>query len=95
MTGRLTEMASRHRAIGDVRGRGAMVAVELVRPGTREPDAATTAAVAKACHAEGVVVLTCGTFGNVLRLLPPLVMPEPLLEEALTVLDTALAVTAS
>jgi 4-aminobutyrate aminotransferase/(S)-3-amino-2-methylpropionate transaminase len=95
MTGRLTEMASRHRAIGDVRGRGAMVALELVRPGTREPDAATTAAVAKACHAEGVVVLTCGTFGNVLRLLPPLVMPEPLLEEGLTVLDTALTVTSS
>jgi 4-aminobutyrate aminotransferase/(S)-3-amino-2-methylpropionate transaminase len=95
MTARLTDMAGRHDAIGDVRGRGAMVAVELVRPGTQEPDAAATAAVAKACHAEGVVVLTCGTFGNVLRLLPPLVMPEPLLEEGLTVLDTALAVTAS
>jgi 4-aminobutyrate aminotransferase/(S)-3-amino-2-methylpropionate transaminase len=95
MTARLTELASRHPAIGEVRGRGAMVAVELVRPGTREPDAATTAAVAKACHAEGVVVLTCGTYGNVLRLLPPLVMPEPLLDEGLTVLDTALAVTAS
>jgi len=95
MSARLTDMARRHEAIGDVRGRGAMVAVELVRPGTKEPDAAATAAVAKACHAEGVVVLTCGTYGNVLRLLPPLVMPEPLLEEGLTVLDTALAVTAS
>ena len=91
MTARLTEMAGRYDSIGDVRGRGAMVAVELVEPGTRRPDAAATSAVAKACHAEGVVVLTCGTDGNVLRLLPPLVMPEPLLEEGLSVLDKAFA----
>jgi 4-aminobutyrate aminotransferase/(S)-3-amino-2-methylpropionate transaminase len=94
MTGALTQMAGRHDVIGDVRGRGAMVAVELVRPGTREPDAARTTAVAKACHAEGVVVLTCGTYGNVLRLLPPLVMPEALLAEGLGVLDAAFAATA-
>jgi len=95
MTARLTDMAARHEVIGDVRGRGAMVAVELVRPGTREPDPARTAAVAKACHAAGVVVLTCGTDGNVLRLLPPLVMPDHLLDEALDVLDEAFAVTSS
>jgi 4-aminobutyrate aminotransferase/(S)-3-amino-2-methylpropionate transaminase len=95
MTGALTDMAGRHDVIGDVRGRGAMVAVELVRPGTREPDPARTAAVAKACHAEGVVVLTCGTFGNVIRLLPPLVMPEALLAEGLDVLDKAFSDTAS
>jgi len=80
--------------IGEVRGRGAMVAIELVRPGTRDPDAAVAATVAKACHAEGVVVLTCGTYGNVLRFLPPLVMPEHLLEEGLSVLDKALAASA-
>ena len=91
MLQQLGEMAGRYDAIGDVRGRGAMVAVELVRPGTHEPDAAATAAVAKACHADGVVVLTCGTNGNVLRLLPPLVMPQALLEEGLTVLDKAFA----
>src|SRR5664280_2891851 len=73
--------------VGDVRGRGAMVAVELVRPGTTTPDPESTAAVAKACHAEGLVVLTCGTYGNVLRFLPPLVMPEHLLEEGLTILE--------
>ncbi|HEY5183812.1 MAG TPA: 4-aminobutyrate--2-oxoglutarate transaminase [Actinomycetes bacterium] len=87
----LTDMQSRYPVIGDVRGRGAMVAVELVKPGTKDPDPAATAAVAKACHAEGVLVLTAGTYGNVLRFLPPLVMPEQLLEEALGVLDKAFA----
>jgi 4-aminobutyrate aminotransferase/(S)-3-amino-2-methylpropionate transaminase len=76
--------------IGDIRGRGAMVAIELVRPGTTEPDAATAAAVSAACHRAGVVTLTCGTYGNVLRLLPPLVMPEALLNEGFDVLATAL-----
>jgi 4-aminobutyrate aminotransferase/(S)-3-amino-2-methylpropionate transaminase len=76
-------------AIGEVRGRGAMVAVEVVRPGGTEPDAAKAAAVSAACHRAGVVTLTCGTHGNVLRLLPPLVMPEPLLSEALDVLAEA------
>jgi 4-aminobutyrate aminotransferase/(S)-3-amino-2-methylpropionate transaminase len=91
MTERLTEMAGRYDVIGEVRGRGAMVAVELLRAGSHEPDAAVAAAVARACHAEGLVVLTCGTYGNVLRLLPPLVMPDHLLDEGLTVLDKAFA----
>ena len=71
-------------SIGDVRGRGAMLAVELVRPGDREPDAARRRRVAAACHAEGVVVLTCGTYGNVLRFLPPLVIGEDLLRTGWT-----------
>ena len=91
MRARLTTMAQRYPGIGDVRGRGAMIAVELVKPGTLEPDPATTVAVAKACHAEGVVVLTAGTYGNVLRLLPPLVIPDHLLDEGLTVLEKAFA----
>jgi len=91
MTARLVELSSTYDVIGDVRGRGAMVAVELTRPGTLEPDAGATAAVAKACHADGLVVLTCGTYGNVLRLLPPLVMPEHLLDEGLGVLEKAFA----
>ncbi len=91
MLPRLRELQARFPVIGDVRGRGAMVAVELVRPGTTEPDPASTVAVAQACHAEGVVVLTCGTYGNVLRFLPPLVMPEHLLDEGLTVLEKAFA----
>jgi 4-aminobutyrate aminotransferase/(S)-3-amino-2-methylpropionate transaminase len=94
MVPRLREMAARHAAIGDVRGRGAMIALELVRPGTSDPDAARTAAVNAACHAAGVVTLTCGTYGNVLRFLPPLVMPEHLLAEALDVIEQAFADTA-
>jgi len=88
---RLRAMADRFDVIGDVRGRGAMVAVELVRPGTKEPHPAAAAAVAAACHAEGVVVLTAGTFGNVLRFLPPLVIPDHLLEEGFAVVEKAFA----
>ena len=88
---RLQSLAADHPQIGDVRGRGAMVAVELVRPGTREPDAAEAARVSAACHRAGVLTLTCGTYGNVLRLLPPLVIDDALLNEALDVLADALA----
>ena len=91
MRPRLDALASRHDVVGDVRGRGAMLAVELVRPGSGEPDGALTAAVAAHCHARGVVVLTCGTYGNVLRLLPPLVIGDDLLDDALDVLDDAFA----
>ncbi|OBH36458.1 4-aminobutyrate--2-oxoglutarate transaminase, partial [Mycobacterium sp. E183] len=58
--------------IGEVRGRGAMIAIELVKSGTAEPDAELTQKLSKAAHAAGVVVLTCGMFGNIIRLLPPL-----------------------
>jgi 4-aminobutyrate aminotransferase/(S)-3-amino-2-methylpropionate transaminase len=93
MLPRLRALQERTPAIGDVRGRGAMVAVELVRPGTTEPDPALAAAVARRCHAEGVVVLSAGTYGNVLRFLPPLVIGQHLLTEALDVLDAAFAAT--
>ncbi len=89
MLPRLRALQARHAAIGDIRGRGAMIAVELVKPGTTEPDAALTGALAKACHAQGVVVLTAGTFGNVLRFLPPLVIPPALLAEGLDVIESA------
>lgn len=91
MTEQLTDMQQRYPIIGDVRGRGAMLAMELVEPGSAVPNPAATAAVNAACHAQGVVTLTCGTFGNVFRFLPPLVIEDHLIEEALTVLDKALA----
>ncbi|MGY1691456.1 4-aminobutyrate--2-oxoglutarate transaminase [Geodermatophilus sp. SYSU D01105] len=91
MLPRLRALQERTGAIGDVRGRGAMLAVEIVRPGTTEPDAELTGRIAKACHAQGVIVLTAGTFGNVLRFLPPLVIGQELLTEALDVLDAAFA----
>lgn len=86
---RLQALASDTGKIGDVRGRGAMLAMEFTVAGSLEPDPATAAAVAKACHAQGVVVLTCGTYGNVIRLLPPLVIPHHLLAEGLDVLEAA------
>ncbi|MCW2934399.1 MAG: gabT [Actinomycetia bacterium] len=91
MLPRLRKLASSHPVIADIRGRGAMIAVELTKPGTLEPDAAATAAVAKYCHQQGLVVLTCGTFSNVLRFLPPLVIGEDLLEEGLDIIDDAFA----
>ncbi|TAM71847.1 MAG: 4-aminobutyrate--2-oxoglutarate transaminase [Microbacteriaceae bacterium] len=77
--------------IGDVRGRGAMMAIELVDPGTGEPDAALTSRVAAAAHQAGVIVLTCGTYGNVIRFLPPFSISDELLDEGLQVVADALA----
>lgn len=72
--------------IADVRGRGAMIAIELVKSGTTDPDAELTKKLATACHTAGVIILTCGTFGNVIRLLPPLTISDELLTEGLDVL---------
>lgn len=88
--GRLNTLAKELDVIGDVRGRGAMLAVELVKPGGQEPDSDITQAIAAACLEAGVVILTCGTYGNVIRLLPPLVISEELLDDALTVLESAI-----
>jgi 4-aminobutyrate aminotransferase/(S)-3-amino-2-methylpropionate transaminase len=94
MLPRLRDLAARFRAIGDVRGRGAMLAVELVTdPDTKTPDPARTGAVNAYCHQEGVVTLTCGTFSNVLRFLPPLAIGDDLLTEGLDVLEAAFAAT--
>ncbi|MFI9719595.1 4-aminobutyrate--2-oxoglutarate transaminase [Streptomyces sp. NPDC052396] len=90
MKDRLTALQEKHQIIGDVRGRGAMIAIELVEPGTKTPNAAAAGALAKACHAEGLLVLTCGTYGNVLRFLPPLVIGEDLLNEGLDIIEAAL-----
>jgi 4-aminobutyrate aminotransferase/(S)-3-amino-2-methylpropionate transaminase len=81
--------------LGDVRGRGAMIAVELVKSGTDEPDADLTKSVSTAAHQAGVIVLTCGTYGNVLRFLPPLAISDELLTEGMEVLATAFKTTKS
>ena len=86
---RLESMAKQHPGIADVRGRGAMLAIELAEPTSLRPDAAGAQAIARACHSQGVIVLTCGTWGNVIRLLPPLVIGDDLLEEGLEVLGAA------
>ncbi|MFB9677737.1 4-aminobutyrate--2-oxoglutarate transaminase [Streptosporangium vulgare] len=89
MLPRLRALAERNPVIGDVRGRGAMIAIELVVPGTKEPHPTAAGEIARRCHAEGLVVLTAGTYGNVLRFLPPLVIPDHLLEEGLAILEKA------
>lgn len=88
---RLGALAARFPQIAEVRGRGAMNAVELVRPGTLDPDPALTKAVNDACHAAGLVTLTCGTWGNVFRFLPPLVMNEADLNRGLDIFEKACA----
>jgi 4-aminobutyrate aminotransferase/(S)-3-amino-2-methylpropionate transaminase len=91
MLPRLHKLAETYPVIAEVRGRGAMLAIELTRPGTLDPDPGTTTAVSRACHQAGLVTLTCGTFGNVIRFLPPLVIGEDLLDEGLTILEDAFA----
>jgi 4-aminobutyrate aminotransferase/(S)-3-amino-2-methylpropionate transaminase len=91
LLGRLRALQQADPRVGDVRGHGAMIAAEFVDPATGDPDAALTAAIAKACIAEGVIVLTCGTYGNVIRFLPPLSIPDALLEEGIDVVAAALA----
>ncbi|MGI5160239.1 4-aminobutyrate--2-oxoglutarate transaminase [Microbispora sp. CA-102843] len=88
MLPRLRAIQEHNPIVGDVRGRGAMIAVELVVPGTKEPYPA--AEIARRCHEQGLLVLTAGTYGNVLRFLPPLVIPDHLLEEGLSILEKAL-----
>ncbi|MFI2186063.1 4-aminobutyrate--2-oxoglutarate transaminase [Streptomyces sioyaensis] len=91
MKPRLTAIAEKYDIVGEVRGRGAMIAIELVKSGSKEPNPEATAALAKACHQEGLLVLTTGTYGNVLRFLPPLVIGEDLLGEGLDILEGAFA----
>jgi 4-aminobutyrate aminotransferase/(S)-3-amino-2-methylpropionate transaminase len=76
--------------VGEVRGRGAMLAMEFVEPGTKTPAPSAAKKVAAYAHSEGVLALTCGTYNNVIRLLPPLVIGEELLEDAVGVLEEAM-----
>ena len=93
MRARLEALAAEHDVIAEVRGRGAMMAIELCRPGTTDPDPVRTAAVSAYCHQQGVVTLTCGTWGNVFRFLPPLSIGDELLEEGFDVVAEAFAAT--
>jgi 4-aminobutyrate aminotransferase/(S)-3-amino-2-methylpropionate transaminase len=87
---RLTELKETDPGLAEVRGRGAMLAIELVKPGTLDPDPLRTAAVARACHGAGLLVLTCGTYSNVLRFLPPLVISEDEVTRGLGILAESL-----
>jgi 4-aminobutyrate aminotransferase/(S)-3-amino-2-methylpropionate transaminase len=90
ITDRLLRLQAADDRIGDVRGRGAMIAVELVKSGTADPDPELTGKLATAAGAAGVVVLTCGMYGNVIRLLPPLTISDELLTEGLDIIGEIL-----
>ena len=87
----LRALQAKYPVIGEVRGRGAMQAIELVMPGTKTPNTAAMNAVVKYCQSKGVLILTAGTYSNVVRFLPPIVITDELLKDALSVLDEAFA----
>ena len=87
----LLALQEKYDVIGDVRGIGAMLAIELVIAGSHTPNAAAVSAVAAFAAQHGVILLTAGTYGNVLRFLPSLAISDELLADALEVLDEAFA----
>jgi 4-aminobutyrate aminotransferase/(S)-3-amino-2-methylpropionate transaminase len=90
----LSAIAAKHPEIGDIRGRGAMVAIELVKVGSKDPNPELMAKVIKYCQSKGVLILTAGSYGNVIRFLPPLVISDEILNDALAVLAEAFDVSA-
>ena len=91
MTERLTAMQAQHPVIGDIRGKGAMMAIEFVEGESKKPNAAIVDELVKHCHANGVLILNAGTYNNVIRFLPPLAITNELLNDALDVLAAGLA----
>jgi 4-aminobutyrate aminotransferase/4-aminobutyrate aminotransferase/(S)-3-amino-2-methylpropionate transaminase len=90
MRSHLEALAKQLPCIGDVRGLGAMVAFELVKDAkTKEPDADLTASILAHAEQRGLILLSCGTSANVVRLLAPLTIPDAVLEEGLTILSAA------
>lgn len=87
----LVALQHKYLLIGDVRGRGLMVATEFTDPKTGEPDAETTKKVSRKCSDNNLLMLTCGTYGNVIRWIPPLVVTEQQIDEALNIFESALA----
>ena len=87
----MTTLQKQYPIIGDVRGRGAMQAIELVKAGSDQPNPEAVTAIVKYCQQKGVLILTAGTYGNVIRFLPPLVIEDQLLNDALAVFAEALA----
>ena len=87
----LLALQQKYDVIGDVRGIGAMLAVELVKPGTTDPNPGAVSAITAYAAQHGVLLLNAGTWGNVIRFLPSLAISDALLTEAIAVLDDALA----
>jgi 4-aminobutyrate aminotransferase/(S)-3-amino-2-methylpropionate transaminase len=89
--GRLEAMKAKYPQIAQVRGRGAMVAIELVEPGTLNPNPAAVNSLVAHCHKNGVLILNAGTYNNVIRFLPSLAITNELLNDALDVVEAGLS----
>lgn len=87
LSARLNELKAKYPVVGDVRGRGAMMAIEFVEPGSSNPNQAAVDKLVKHCHSNGVLILNAGTYYNVIRFLPPLAISDALLNEAIDVLE--------
>jgi len=87
----LSEWKERYDIVGDARGLGAMVAVELVNDRkTKEPAVDQTKAIVTQCREEGLLTLSCGNYGNVIRILAPLVINDEQLEKGLSIMENAI-----
>jgi 4-aminobutyrate aminotransferase/(S)-3-amino-2-methylpropionate transaminase len=94
MRSRMETWQERWPQIGDVRGLGAMLAIELVRdPGTKEPDAAVASAIADAAFERGLLLMKSGIYSNCIRVLTPLTLTDAELDEALAVWESAIEAT--
>jgi len=86
----LRRMAAQHPRIGDVRGIGLMLGIEIVKDRkTQEPDPEAVGGIRKICEEQGLVLISCGTFGNVIRFIPPMVVTESQMRSALRILEGA------
>jgi len=88
----LNEMKEKYDIIGDIRGLGAMMAVELVKDRkTKEPNKEAVVEIIKECWQNGLIILSSGTYGNAIRFLMPLVITDEQLNAGLDILDRAFA----
>jgi 4-aminobutyrate aminotransferase / (S)-3-amino-2-methylpropionate transaminase / 5-aminovalerate transaminase len=91
ITSSLQALAKQHDCIAEVRGLGAMVAMELCKNGDpHQPDADLTKALAAEATKRGLIILTCGTYGNVVRILVPLTASDAVLDEGLAIIAASL-----
>jgi 4-aminobutyrate aminotransferase-like enzyme len=91
LTARLAQAKSKNPCMGDIRALGAMVACEFINPATGAPDADLAKRVQQAALKQGLLLLTCGVYGNVIRFLFPLTIEDAVFDEALLILDAVLA----
>ena len=95
LTAGLEKLSNKYDIVGEIRGHGAMIAIEFVEPGTatttKKPNAAIVSHIAQYAAKHGVLLLTAGTYGSVLRFLPSLAVSDDLIAEAMQVIDDAIA----